>query len=65
MSLFDLHGCQALVTGGTQGLGLAIVLEIANQHGASITLEDAHPGQAFPGLLVTLRFSTADQAAGE
>jgi two-component system sensor histidine kinase TctE len=47
------------------GLGLPIVLEIANQHGASITLEDAHPGQAFPGLLVTLRFSTADQAAGE
>ncbi len=47
------------------GLGLPIVLEIANQHGASITLADAHPGQPSPGLLVTLRFSTADQAAAQ
>ena len=47
------------------GLGLPIVLEIANQHGATITLEDAHPQQSSPGLLITLRFSTADQAAGE
>jgi two-component system sensor histidine kinase TctE len=40
------------------GLGLAIVLEIAQQHGTSITIEDAslpgHPES--PGTRVTLRF---------
>ncbi len=40
------------------GLGLPIVLEIARQHGASITLEDANPAQATPGLRVSLRFNT-------
>ena len=38
------------------GLGLPIVLEIARQHNASITLEDAHPGQTPPGVRVTVRF---------
>lgn len=37
------------------GLGLAIVLEIVRQHGASIAMEDAHPGQTPPGTRVTLR----------
>jgi len=40
------------------GLGLPIVLEIASQHGATITLEDAHPGAAAPGLRVSVRFMT-------
>ena len=40
------------------GLGLAIVLEIAKQHGASISIEDAAPSAhlASPGTRVTLRF---------
>ena len=39
------------------GLGLAIVQEIARQHGAQITIEEAHAGDAMPGLRVNLRFS--------
>jgi len=39
------------------GLGLAIVLEIAKLHGASVTLEDTHPGQTPPGAKVTVRFT--------
>jgi two-component system sensor histidine kinase TctE len=42
------------------GLGLPIVLEIARQHGASVRLDDAHPGQRPPGTLVTLRIDTRD-----
>jgi two-component system, OmpR family, sensor histidine kinase TctE len=38
------------------GLGLPIVLEIARQHGASIEIEDARPGQVPPGTRVTVRF---------
>ncbi|MGE4241624.1 sensor histidine kinase [Ramlibacter sp.] len=38
------------------GLGLPIVLEIARQHGAQVTLEDARPGQSPPGTRVTVRF---------
>jgi len=38
------------------GLGLPIVLEIARQHSAEITVEDAHPGQQPPGACFTLRF---------
>lgn len=38
------------------GLGLPIVLEIARQHGATIELEDARPGQVPPGTRVTVRF---------
>jgi two-component system sensor histidine kinase TctE len=44
------------------GLGLPIVLEIARQHRAEITIEDARPGQVPPGTRVTVRF---DAAAGE
>jgi two-component system sensor histidine kinase TctE len=38
------------------GLGLPIVLEIARQHHASITLEDSRPGQTPPGTCFTVRF---------
>jgi len=38
------------------GLGLPIVLEIARQHHASISVEDAKPGAAMPGASFTLRF---------
>lgn len=49
------------------GLGLPIVLEIAQQHRASITIEDAHPGRQPPGTRVTVRFEAAedDLAAAE
>jgi two-component system sensor histidine kinase TctE len=48
------------------GLGLAIVHEIANAHGAEITVADAHPrgganGTA-PGTLFTVRFPTQGHA---
>ena len=39
------------------GLGLAIVHEIAQQHGASVSMDDAHPDQAHRGLLVSVRFA--------
>jgi len=39
------------------GLGLPIVLEIAHQHQASVSLEDAHPGQTPPGALFVVRFT--------
>ena len=38
------------------GLGLPIVLEIARQHGATVEIEDARPGQTPPGTRVTVRF---------
>ena len=38
------------------GLGLPIVLEIARQHQASVTVEDSRPGQTPPGTCVTVRF---------
>jgi two-component system sensor histidine kinase TctE len=38
------------------GLGLPIVREIARQHNAEVTLEDAKPGQSPPGTRVTVRF---------
>src|SRR3954451_1877911 len=49
------------------GLGLPIVLEIARQHNAEITLEDAHPGQNAPGTRATVRFdaAAAESEAGE
>lgn len=40
------------------GLGLPIVLEIAHQHQASVTLEDAHPGQTPAGARFAVRFNT-------
>jgi two-component system sensor histidine kinase TctE len=42
------------------GLGLPIVLEIARQHHASITLEDSRPGQSPPGTCFTVRFAHTD-----
>ncbi len=39
------------------GLGLPIVLEIARQHNASVTVDDNRPGQTPPGTCFTVRFS--------
>ncbi len=44
------------------GLGLPIVQEIARQHGAVVTLEDAQPGQAPPGVRVVVSFPLAADA---
>jgi len=44
------------------GLGLPIVLEIARQHSAEITLEDVRPGHVLPGTRVTIRFVGSDSA---
>jgi two-component system sensor histidine kinase TctE len=40
------------------GLGLPIVLEIARQHDASVTLEEARPGHTPPGACFAVRFSS-------
>ena len=37
------------------GLGLAIVREIAEQHAAEVTVQDAHPGHTPPGTLISVR----------
>jgi two-component system sensor histidine kinase TctE len=42
------------------GLGLPIVLEIARQHHAEVTLEDSRPGQTPSGTCFTVRFAPAD-----
>ncbi len=39
------------------GLGLPIVLEIAHQHHASVSMEDARPGRTPPGARFVLRFT--------
>ena len=39
------------------GLGLPIVMEIADQHAAVVTLEDASPGKPMPGARFSVRFS--------
>jgi two-component system, OmpR family, sensor histidine kinase TctE len=44
------------------GLGLPIVREIARQHSAEVTLEDAHPGQPQPGTRVNVRFAAGAAA---
>ena len=41
------------------GLGLAIVQEIARQHGATLSIEETHPGQNSPGARLSLRFAGA------
>ena len=41
------------------GLGLPIVTEIAHQHHATVSLEDAQPGKPMPGTRFTVRFSHA------
>ena len=38
------------------GLGLPIVCEIARQHNATVSLEDAHPGKKPPGSRFSVRF---------
>ena len=38
------------------GLGLPIVREIAQRHGATVTVDAAHPGQTPPGACFTVRF---------
>jgi two-component system sensor histidine kinase TctE len=38
------------------GLGLSIVLEIAQQHQATVSIEDTRPGQPAPGACFTVRF---------
>ena len=45
------------------GLGLPIVLEIAQHHAAQVTLNDAHPGQTPPGTVFTVRFDISTQVA--
>ena len=39
------------------GLGLTIVQEIAQQHGATVLIESAHPDRHPPGLLASVRFT--------
>ena len=46
------------------GLGLSIVQEIARQHSAEVTLEDAHPGVTPPGMRVAVRFASAGLSSG-
>jgi two-component system sensor histidine kinase TctE len=41
------------------GLGLPIVLEIAGQHRATVTLTDSRPGQTPPGACFTVLFDTS------
>jgi two-component system sensor histidine kinase TctE len=43
------------------GLGLPIVREIARQHNAEVTVEDARPGHSPPGTRVTVRFLLAER----
>jgi len=40
------------------GLGLPIVLEIAQQHNATVSVEDSRPGRNPPGACFTVRFQT-------
>ncbi|MEG0921912.1 MAG: sensor histidine kinase N-terminal domain-containing protein [Comamonas sp.] len=45
------------------GLGLPIVQEIARQHGATVTLEDAYPKQAMRGVVFSVRLPTTKAPA--
>ena len=44
------------------GLGLPIVMEIANQHNATVSLEDTRPGHVPPGARFTVRFKAESSA---
>ena len=43
------------------GLGLPIVMEIARQHRATVSVEDSRPGQPSPGACFTVRFARATE----
>jgi two-component system sensor histidine kinase TctE len=45
------------------GLGLSIVQEIAHQHHATVSVDDARPGQTPPGALFTVRFQVQRKPA--
>ncbi len=45
------------------GLGLPIVLEIAQQHGATVSVDEAHPGQNPPGACFSVRFAAGGLVA--
>jgi len=45
------------------GLGLPIVLEIAQQHNASVSLEETHPGQTPAGARFVVRFNALAKAS--
>jgi two-component system sensor histidine kinase TctE len=48
---------RALGTGADgSGLGLPIVMEIAHQHNATVSMEDTRPGQLPPGARFSVRF---------
>ena len=42
------------------GLGLPIVVEIARQHHATVTVDDSRPGQTPPGACFTVRFANPE-----
>jgi len=44
------------------GLGLPIVLEIARQHHAEVSVDDSRPGQTPPGACFTVRFAPQEPA---
>ncbi|ABD71650.1 periplasmic sensor signal transduction histidine kinase [Rhodoferax ferrireducens T118] len=45
------------------GLGLPIVMEIAHQHNATVSLEPTHPGQTRPGARFSVRFWASSSEA--
>jgi two-component system sensor histidine kinase TctE len=45
------------------GLGLSIVQEIAHQHHATVSVDEARPGQTPPGALFTVRFQVQRKPA--
>ncbi|MBP9685819.1 MAG: ATP-binding protein, partial [Rhodoferax sp.] len=47
------------------GLGLPIVLEIAHQHNATVSLEDCRPGQTPPGARFMVRFAASPEEEHE
>ncbi len=60
MSMYDhrFDGCQAVVTGGAQGIGLAIAQRLARE-GARLSLWDAN-GQALEAAAADLGGATVD-----